>query len=85
MRTALRAYELATYSRTVRDHPEAVGAGAPPFSRRAVWQHTADGRGRARYVPDQAVAYGGERSLMGAPTSRLTSTIVVKAVPEEYS
>jgi hypothetical protein len=45
----------------------------------------AHGRGRARHVPDQAVACGGERSLMGTPTSRLTGTIVVKAVPEKYS
>src|SRR5262245_19541862 len=42
-------------------------------------------RGRARHVPDQTVAYGGERSLTGTPTSRLTRTIVVKAVPEKYS
>jgi hypothetical protein len=45
----------------------------------------AHGRGRARHVPDQAVACGGERSLMGTPTSRLTRTVVVKAVPEKYS
>ena len=45
----------------------------------------AHGRGRARHVPDQAVACGGERSLMGTPTGRLTRTIVVKAVPEKYS
>jgi DNA-directed RNA polymerase beta' subunit len=42
-------------------------------------------RGRARHVPDQAVACGGERSLMGTPTSRLTRTIVAKAVSEKYS
>ena len=42
-------------------------------------------RGRARHVPDQAVAYGGERSLVDTPTSRLTRTIVVKAVREKYS
>jgi len=41
--------------------------------------------GRARHVPDQAVAYRGERSLMGTPTSHLTRTIVVKAVLEKYS
>ncbi len=34
---------------------------------------------------DQAVAYGGERLFMGTPTSSLTRTIVVKAVPEKYS
>jgi hypothetical protein len=49
------------------------------------WQHTADGRGRAPHVPDRAAACGGERSLMGTPSSRLTRTIVVKAVPEKYS
>jgi len=36
-------------------------------------------------VPDQAVAYEGERSLMGIPTGRLTRAIVVTAVPEKYS
>ena len=45
----------------------------------------AHGRGRARYMPDQAVAYGGEQSLKGTHTSRLTRTIVVGAVPEKYS
>src|SRR5215467_6783047 len=34
----------------------------------------ARGRGCARHVPDQAVACGGERSLMGTPTSHLTRT-----------
>lgn len=48
-------------------------------------RQVAAGRGRARHVPDQAVACGGERSLMGSPTSRLTGTIVVRAVPEKYS
>ena len=45
----------------------------------------AHGGGRAHHVPDQPVAYGDERSPMGTPTSRLTRTIVVKAVPEKYS
>jgi len=45
----------------------------------------AHGRGRARHMPDQAVACGGERSLMGTPTGRLTRTIVVTAVLEKYS
>src|SRR5215468_9012922 len=45
----------------------------------------ARGRGRARHVPDQPVVCGDERSLMGTPASRLTRTIVGKAVPEKYS
>jgi hypothetical protein len=45
----------------------------------------AHGPGRARHVPDQAVACGGKRSLMGTPASCPTRTIVVKAVPEKYS
>ena len=41
--------------------------------------------GPCRHMPDQAVACGGERSLMGTPTGRLTRTIVVTAVLEKYS
>jgi hypothetical protein len=36
-------------------------------------------------VPDQAVACGDERSLMGTPSGHLTRYVVVKAVPEKYS
>jgi hypothetical protein len=45
----------------------------------------AHGRGRARHVPEQVVVCGGERSLMGTPTSHLTRTLVVNAVSEKYS